>query len=491
MGEMEIWEQLKEKGIHSSRFRIPYNARYYDEPLSALLKERGVDSSYIPTILKKLEWVSSKTWYHKNRSYNAFKWDIPNIDKYVDGLYYIDRGTVCKPDKKTMQAIKRLIECYQEKVAPPVTYTNIEPDSPKEHIEKKEEKKSHLSIHLNLTDPEGFFKFLHDRPINRQTRERYYDDVPFPKDTSGNSNRSTFVEKDVSIDTTIVDVFVNGKLTSDVGCRIEEFADSYVIHLFYKGERAYWKSFTIEKELAKEPIRYIHYNEAEDNIGVNGKSLSVTFRGYDDYKRFISGKPSPEPSDKPSTIYVGKPEKERQTQLTKNTTVTKTDNEVRVVIDDSKETVKQDTDNTVEIPDTNTKKQIVKAPSKKQRKKRLAKTQTNLDDEFDDLFDEEGDNTKICFRCHRELPFSKFARTKYSFDGYEAYCKECCAEILRIEKERDKSQDQGMLGKKKMKDKVAAVLGIIITIIVVLFLVWMIVEHPLILAILVILLLLL
>lgn len=481
----ELYKTLRKKGIQSDPFRIPYYPNRYEGPITELLVKWGVDKSYVPQILKRLEFASKKTWYHKNRSYNSFKWDIPNIDKYVEGLYYIEDDTVCQPDKKLQQAIKRLIECYQINFARPAsfTYDYSGSDSPAiefDDVEVEEEKvveKPQLVIHLNLKDKEQFFEFLRNRPINRQTRERYNEEIPFPKDPSNKSNRSSFVEKQVSFDTTDVQVYVNGELSSDVICRIEEFDDAYVVHLFYKGERSYSKSFSIDKELAKEPIHHINYNEDNSSLDVNGKNLAITFSGYDEHKRFLSGKPKRELSDEPSHVYVGEPVIEHKTKLAKETSVTKTDNEVKVVIDDSKETKKQEP----ETPNAKSNKskgtKTVNKKTKTTTKKKVSKKKTDSDDDyFDDIFEKPA-NTKICFRCQRELPLSKFDRTIYAFDGREAYCKECWAEIKRIKEEKEIGRDFTILRRDNKKNaiKVIAIIAAII------FVVWLDLEHPLIL----------
>lgn len=44
--------------------------------------------------------------------------------------------------------------------------------------------------------------------------------------------------------------------------------------------------------------------------------------------------------------------------------------------------------------------------------------------------------TKICSKCGRELPVSKFFKNKATKDGFAVYCKEC-------EKERRKPNSKG------------------------------------------------
>lgn len=478
----EPYKTLRKKGIQSAPFRIPYNSYRFEGPLTDLLVKWGVDKSYVPQILKRLEFASRRTWYHRNSSYNSFKWDIQNIDKYVEGLYYIEGETVCQPDKKLQQAIKRLIECYQINFARPASYTydNSDSDSPSidfDDLEVEEEKvveKPQLVIHLNLKDKEQFFEFLRNRPINRQTRERYNEEFPFPKDPSNKSNRSSFVEKQVSFDTNDVQVYVNGELSSDVICRVEEFDDAYIVHLFYKGERAYSKSFSIDKELAKEPIHHINYNEDNSSLDVNGKNLAITFSGYDEYKRFLSGKPKRELSDEPSHVYVGEPIKEHKTKIAKETSVTKTDNEVKVVIDDFKETKKQEP----ETPNAKSNKskgtKTVNKKTKTTTKKKVSKKKTDSDDEdFDDIFEKPA-KTKICFRCQRELPLSKFDRTIYAFDGREAYCKECWEEIRRIKEMKEGASDFAIL-RRNNKKRIIKAIAIVAAVV---FVIWLDSEFP-------------
>ena len=54
-----------------------------------------------------------------------------------------------------------------------------------------------------------------------------------------------------------------------------------------------------------------------------------------------------------------------------------------------------------------------------------------------------GDVTKICSKCKRELPLSNFYKSKNSKDGYQNQCKECSAKasrknrLLRLQRIKD------------------------------------------------------
>ena len=318
--------------IYSRGFHIPFNSNKDSEQITNLLIERGVDRSIIPEILKTLELVSSKVWYHANTSYDRFKWDAPDIDKYVNGLFYDEYGNKMRPDYKIKQAIKHLIESRQiqdnNEVSPSLSRIEGKFVVPEESGQGKQ----HLVVELNLTDQDEFFGFLMDRPINYQTRERYVEDTPAPKKPEHNSNRSTFVGHGVAIDKNSIDVYVNGSLSTDVVCKVLEYNDAYVLQLYVKGVRQYRKVY-IDKEQAKEPIRRIHFDEEGNAWSLNGKNLAVTFEGYDAYKRSIEDKPDKEDFDKPSSIYIGQPDRERITQLSRQTSVEKTDEEVTVKID--------------------------------------------------------------------------------------------------------------------------------------------------------------
>lgn len=320
---------------YSRGFYIHFDLDKNKELISSMLIGKGVDRKVIPDIISILKKALQKLWFHVNSSYDKFRWYAPNIDKYVEGLRYDSNGQKIKPDDKTKQAIKQLIEFYQ--IEHPVS---TRPDYPNdkdnlstvELYNQEEDKKPRLIISLELANKERFFEFLKNQQVNHQTKERYTEDVPFPKDTSNDSNRSTFVGQDVTIDTSSVEVYVNGELSSEIKCKVREFTDAYVAYLFFKGEKKYSRSISIDKEVAQEPIRHIRFNESENALDINGKKIAITLQGYDEYIRSVSHRPQKEPSDKPTDSYIGKPSREHKTLITKQTTLTKTDESIEIAI---------------------------------------------------------------------------------------------------------------------------------------------------------------
>lgn len=207
--------------------------------------------------------------------------------------------------------------------------------------EERIDSKPKLHVELMLKDTEDLFDFLKSRPINHQTRERYRE--PLTKKESApktnESNRSTFVAKNLDFDKDEVEVYVNGYLSPEICCRVEEKSDAYILHLFYKGARQYSKLITIIKDEAKEPLLRINYNDEDNSISVNGKNLTLTFEGYDAYRRQKYGKTSNKKEVNVSTRYEGKPTRQRKTAIIQQTNVD-TDNDtihVRVneIVDDN------------------------------------------------------------------------------------------------------------------------------------------------------------
>lgn len=197
-----------------------------------------------------------------------------------------------------------------------------------------------LRIDLKLNDVYGLFDYLKSHPINTQTKERYKEPYNILNSSEGvkdnASHRATFVADNINIDKRKVEIYVNGVLSSDVGCYIEEKTDAYILHLYYKGEREYAKAINISKEESQEPIVRFNYSDDENLISVNGKKLSVTFKGYDAYKASVRGHTHSEKEyQNISTKYIGDPNRERKTAITQQTKVETDENMVHVVIDET------------------------------------------------------------------------------------------------------------------------------------------------------------
>lgn len=208
-----------------------------------------------------------------------------------------------------------------------------------------------LRIDLSLNKAEELFDFLKSKPINHQTRKRYSE--PLSDITTitqkNDSNRSTFVAKNVAFDKDSVEVYVNGEVSTDVCCRVEEKDDAYILHLYYKDTKQYSKSILIAKEDAKEPLQRISYNEEDNAISVNGKKLSLTFEGYDAYRRHSCGNANSEKVDSPTIKYVGKPNRERKTAIIRQTKVETKEDIIHVQISEQpKDTDQSSTKNKFE-----------------------------------------------------------------------------------------------------------------------------------------------
>ena len=387
-----------EQTITFSRgFYITTDIRKYEASITKMLIERGVNKTVIKEVIKKINDATDKKWFHINSSYNSFRWSISDIDKYVSGLYYDSYGKKVKPDNKTQQAIKHLIECYQMEhpyMDRKELIKCLASKDDNEEIVVEEAVKPRLIISLELKDKEQFLEFLRNRQINCQTKERYAEELPFPKDTSGESNRSTFIEQNVTIDTNEIDVYVNGELSTDIVCKVREYKDAYVAYLFYKGNKTFNRSFFIEKESAQEPIRHIRYNESDNSTYVDGKRITVTLQGYDDYKRSISDKPGKELSDKPTDTYFGKPSQQHKTLIAKQASVKKTSETVEITI---KETSPTDALNEIKV-DVD-----LDLDNTEQGKKNIEETVMSNDDDskydekntYDEMTSQEQDNPSL------------------------------------------------------------------------------------------------
>lgn len=108
------------------------------------------------------------------------------------------------------------------------------------------------------------------------------------------------------------------------------------MYLYFKGQRRYARPVNIIKDVAKEPILRIRYNEKEKVINVNGKSLGITFVGYEKYRRSkIESSEKEKGNELPTVKYEGEPIREKRTAIIKNTSVETTGDIISVQIKDN------------------------------------------------------------------------------------------------------------------------------------------------------------
>lgn len=63
--------------------------------------------------------------------------------------------------------------------------------------------------------------------------------------------------------------------------------------------------------------------------------------------------------------------------------------------------------------------------------------------------------TKICGKCHRELPLSEFYKNKSKSDGLQAWCKVCMNIVHKkyLHNNHDKAKELAILSYNNTKDK--------------------------------------
>lgn len=331
-------------------------------------KKNGVESLYI---LLNIEINTSETIKELRKRFNHLKNSITVENKHLDIT-----------GKKVEPIEEDSIQNDKQKVVKKDSIVN----------DKDKKAKPQLRIDFALEDVEELFEFLKNKPINRQTRKRYKDvltDTTKPiisgKDES---NRSTFVAEEVVFDKEDISIYINGKISSDICCRIEEKTDAYILHLFYRGARQYSKSININKDEAKEPITRINYSDKDNILSVNGKRLAITFEGYDAYRRHKNGKGiSDKTPDTHTTIkYEGRPIRKRKTAIVKQTVVEKNQEEINVKISgtskQSKESDKEVESATVtdtNIPTDSHKPQVKTIPDGKKSTEETTETDTLTD----------------------------------------------------------------------------------------------------------------
>ena len=199
---------------------------------------------------------------------------------------------------------------------------------------------SKLRIDLNIGDIENMEEYLKNAPVNRQTRKRYdYAQKKEVDDVEKDKKRSTYIASNISINKQCVEVYVNGQLSSNIKCEIKETIDAYILYLYFKGQRSYARPVNISKDIAKKPIVRIRYNEKEKVINVNGKSLGITFVGYEKYLRSKIDSSEKEKDNKlPTVKYEGEPIREKRTAIIKNTSVETMGDLISVQITDNLQT---------------------------------------------------------------------------------------------------------------------------------------------------------
>lgn len=341
-------QEKKEKG-----FRVLYNPEIEEKSFADyLLYERHIDALYVKRIVRDMEEVAQKRWKHTNKSYKTFKWNPPDIDKYLDGIFpvgFTHQSFIGLDSRRYKRAMRWIIQYKQYIINR--DKEKIIGTSPNQAIGNSEcEILPKLRIVLDLADVDDFFHFLKHRPINYQTRERYIEPNNVNVEQKSKVQRKTYVAKGVSFNKDGVEVIVNGEISSDVVCKVEESADAYILHLFYKDEREYSKNLSIDKDKSKEPLHRIRFSDNEDCVQVNGKNLAITFEGYDAYRRKREHKIVKERQNT-TIIYEGDPKREKQTAISRQTSVTTTDGVVYVKIEDG---LNRDiTPNTIESTDDN------------------------------------------------------------------------------------------------------------------------------------------
>lgn len=323
-------QEKREKG-----FRILYNPEIEEESFADyLLYERHIDALYVKRIVRDMEEVAQKQWKHTNKSYKTFKWNPPDIDKYLDGIFPVGsthKSFIGLESHRYKRAMRWIIQYKQSLINKDKEIIGTSPNQAMSNSESEILPK--LRIVLDLADVDDFFHFLKYRPINYQTRERYIEPINVKVEQKTKARRKTYVAKGVSFNKDGVEVIVNGELSSDVVCKVEETADAYILHLFYKEEREYSKNLSIDKDKSKEPLRRIRFSDSGGCVQVNGKNLAVTFEGYDAYRRKREHKIVKERQDS-TIIYEGNPKREKQTAISRQTSVTTTDEVVNVKIED-------------------------------------------------------------------------------------------------------------------------------------------------------------
>ena len=194
----------------------------------------------------------------------------------------------------------------------------------------QKEPRPKLLINLNI-DTNSFIAYIRERATNRQRRNRYGETIE--RVDNGFSHRSTFIAERITIDSKHVEVLVNGKPSTDFSCRVKEKADAYILHICYNKASGYTETISVPKAESIKPI--YKSTGVASTLSIGGKSLAITFRGFDEWKS-VRSKASAEGTAKPSVIYTSEPKVPRFHKVAKMSKVSILENVVNLTIQDSK-----------------------------------------------------------------------------------------------------------------------------------------------------------
>lgn len=202
-----------------------------------------------------------------------------------------------------------------------------------------ENQKKAIRVDLNIANLDDFMEYLKTREPIRKKRERYQAKL---KDISGfqpdNNRRNSFVSEDAyDVDTADIEVYINGRKSSDFDIHVRKYHHSVELYFDYKHKKKYNRIPLQFKAPSQRPAtRKIQLGETSKEEEKEQKKIFGTVVNLDGFYRWMrNGKKTPEEntSDKPSVQYIGRTGRKHRNVFEQYASVNETENSVDIKVE--------------------------------------------------------------------------------------------------------------------------------------------------------------
>ena len=193
-----------------------------------------------------------------------------------------------------------------------------------------------IRIDINMDDIDEFLDYLEKRVPERNTRNRYIENIKSLHANGWNQYRhSTFIDNNkYKVNAKEIEVFVNGMKSRDFNIKVKEYEDALELYLSYCWAKDYTNPIMQDKDEAippkfKERPKNKKKIEKQD---VDGKKIFVNIEHLDGWKssKIDEDKDTLQPSN--GVVYVGEPVGQRKSATIQNATIIEKEEVVEVNI---------------------------------------------------------------------------------------------------------------------------------------------------------------
>ena len=220
-----------------------------------------------------------------------------------------------------------------DKKKPKCESQNNEKESNSDLLGKK------MRIDINMDDIDEFFDYLENRVPERQTRNRYVENIKSLHANGWNQYRhSTFIDDNkYKVNSKEIEVFVNGMKSRDFNVSVKEYEDALELYLSYRWTKDYSKPIMQDKDdaippqIKKRPKKQKKIEKEE----VDGKKIFVNIEHLDSWKSSKNNEDSVDPetlNTSKGVVYLGEPEGQRKSASIQNASITEKEEVVEVSI---------------------------------------------------------------------------------------------------------------------------------------------------------------